>query len=291
MKTYDRKFWKYIDYNITGDFLIKLLYRDNVVIWFFQKIFVKKFLTNIAWKIADMKVSRKLIKWFVKKNCVDMSEYPEDFYKTFNEFFYRKINLKNRPLAQDPAAIISPADGCVLGFTDIWKNKLFIKNDYFDLHQLLLDKELYEEFENCSCVIIRLTPRDYHRFHFPIDWNILLERNIEWKYYSVSKYAFIKKANILSQNKRFLTLINNEKMWNVVFIQVWATFVWSIIHNHLQTQNVLKWNEYWYFKFWWSSIVLLFRKWTVSISKDILENTQNWIETYLRMGEEIARVV
>ena len=53
-------------------------------------------------------------------NAAEFAEAPESF-KSFNEFFYRKLKPAARPIDPDPAAAVFPADGRHLGFEDFSK--------------------------------------------------------------------------------------------------------------------------------------------------------------------------
>ena len=45
-------------------------------------------------------ISTKHISKFIKCNSIDMKEYPKKKYKSFNDFFSRKIDLTKRPFSK-----------------------------------------------------------------------------------------------------------------------------------------------------------------------------------------------
>ena len=55
-------------------------------------------------------ISKCLIKGFVKNNHIDMSEYEKKNYKSYNEFFSRKIKEGKRPFPEDKTILGSPCD-------------------------------------------------------------------------------------------------------------------------------------------------------------------------------------
>jgi phosphatidylserine decarboxylase len=65
--------------------------------------------------------------------------------------------------------------------------------------------------------------------------------------------------------------------------------VGSIIETFQPKTLVQKGQEMGYFAFGGSTIVLLIDKSKINIDKDILNNTKNKIETYVKMGESIGR--
>ena len=98
-------------------------------------------------------------------NPADFLEPPSS-YKSFNEFFFRKLKPEARPIAASP--VVFPADGRHLGFSDISKiDSFFVKGQTFDLPALLGDSALAAKYAHGSLVLSRLCPVDYHRFHFP----------------------------------------------------------------------------------------------------------------------------
>lgn len=63
---------------------------------------VLKFITSptiskIGGAYMDSKISTRHIKGFVKNNGIDMSQYEKAEYKSFNEFFTRKILAEKLP--------------------------------------------------------------------------------------------------------------------------------------------------------------------------------------------------
>ena len=68
-------------------------------------------LSALAGRFLSTHISRRLITPFIRSNGIDMRDYPADNYRSFNEFFHRRIRDGARPLAPDPNALISPADG------------------------------------------------------------------------------------------------------------------------------------------------------------------------------------
>jgi len=94
-------------------------------------------------------------------------------YKTFNQFFYRKLKPGARPVAEpeNPLAITSGAD-CRL---TVWESidtakEFWVKGQNFNIHNLIKWDEISDlpEFKDGACMaIFRLAPQDYHRFHSP----------------------------------------------------------------------------------------------------------------------------
>jgi len=146
---------------------------------------------------------------------------------------------------------------------------------------------LYKTFKEGSLIIVRLCPTDYHRFHFPASGTVISHRKIEGDLYSVSPIALRKKIELLCLNKREITLINTPEFGKIIYSEVGATMVGSIIQTYTHNK-VNKAQEKGYFKFGGSTVVLIFEKNKIKIDKDFLENTQNGLETAVLMGNQIA---
>ncbi|HAO95080.1 MAG TPA: phosphatidylserine decarboxylase, partial [Verrucomicrobiales bacterium] len=120
--------------------------------------------------------SRALVAPFIKEFGLDASEFadPQESFKSFNEFFIRKLKPEARPFDPDPEAVTFPCDGRHLGFPNISEiTSVFVKGQRFSLASLLGASELSNRFARGSLVLSRLCPTDYHRFHFPDSGRVL----------------------------------------------------------------------------------------------------------------------
>ena len=88
-----------------------------------QHLLPKKRLTLLAGRIAGAKggaATTRLIRWFVRKYGVDMTQAANPdvgSYASFNDFFTRPLRDGARPLAD--AAFICPVDGAISRFGTI----------------------------------------------------------------------------------------------------------------------------------------------------------------------------
>ena len=89
-------------------------------------------------------------------------------YRSFNDFFTRRLKPEARPINPSQEVLISPADGKILAFADINPEQLFqVKHLTFSLDELLGSQALAQSYRGGVYLVIRLAPPDYHRFHFP----------------------------------------------------------------------------------------------------------------------------
>lgn len=299
--TLDNEPIKYIDRN-SGETLIEKVPAEKFMKFLYTNPFGKanldvlikrKTLTSIYGKIMDSPMSKKKIKKFVEDYDIDMTESEKtvDEFKTFNEFFCRKLKKSARPINQDKNSIISPADGKILVFSKISDiDGLYIKGIKFELKKFLNDDKLENEYRNGSIAIIRLAPSDYHRVHFPYDGKISKSKLINGVYYSVSPIAHKSVPNIFWENKREISKLSTDKIGDILIIEVGATMVGGIHQSYISDSYVKKGNEKSYFYFGGSTVILIFKENSITFDTDLLENTKKKLETKIFMGEKIAKI-
>ena len=61
------------------------------------KILVCKFVSNLGGWYMNSSLSKHRIDSFIKENQIDMSQYEQKEYTSYNDFFTRKIKLGKRP--------------------------------------------------------------------------------------------------------------------------------------------------------------------------------------------------
>ena len=77
--------------------------------------------------------SAKKIDPFIKDYRIDRSEFAEDGFDSFNDFFIRKLKPARRPIVGDPHRLAMPADGRYLVFPDLSEaDGFYVKGQYFD---------------------------------------------------------------------------------------------------------------------------------------------------------------
>ncbi|KAF7309803.1 hypothetical protein MIND_00352200 [Mycena indigotica] len=158
-------------------------------------------------------------------------------YKTFNEFFYRKLKPTARPVdhADDPLSICSAADCRLTVYNTVDLAKQFwIKGREFTVPNLLgVDAGSNEAttFDGSSLAIFRLAPSDYHRFHCPIDATVGEITHIPGQYYTVNPQAVNEQGfDVFTANTRsVLYLTHTATGLPVAFVAIGALLVGSIV--------------------------------------------------------------
>lgn len=242
--------------------------------------------SKVAGWFMDRKVSSFAINRFVKKNNIDVKEYEERKYKSYNDFFTRKIKEEVRKIDKNKKSLISPCDSKLTAYEINDKSIFKIKDSYYKIEDLLKNKKLAEKYKNGLCLIFRLCVDDYHRYCYIDDGKKDKNTFIKGVLYTVRPIA-LENYNIYKENSREYTILHTENFGDIVQIEVGATIV-GRIKNHHQEYEFTKGEEKGMFEFGGSTIVLLIEKDKVNIDKEIIDNTKDGYETIVKIGEKIG---
>lgn len=286
----DRKTRNLEKEKVYGEFFIKLLYQHKAL---FSKILTPllPFLSKIYAKFSKSKFSTRKIPHFIKIFNIDTNEFVKkvENFDSFNDFFCRKI--KKRTFEKQENILIMPADGRYLVFPDLSKCEgIVVKGAKFAMEDFLQDAALAKKFEEGSMAICRLAPCDYHHFHFPCSATPKESNTINGNLFSVNPLALRQNIQIFCENKRMLTLLDSKKFGEIVFVEVGATFVGTIVQTFAPNVLHKKGEEKGYFSFGGSSIVMLFEKNKIVFDQDLVENSAKFLETKGCFGESLAKI-
>ena len=284
MKIYDRKTKTYEDIVQYGAGKLDFLY-NNPVGRIFLGIAVSPFVSNIYASKNAKKSSVKKIPAFIKEHNIDMSDFEDREYKSFTDFFTRKIRYGKRPVDMTPGALISPADSKLLVYEIEKDTSMRIKGRTYTADEILGDPENAKEFAGGYALVFRLTVDDYHRFCYPDKGCLISKRFIKGKLHTVSPVS--KKHKIYMENTRLVNLLKTEKFGTIAYIEVGAMLIGRIVDNG--TDVFEKGQEKGYFEPGGSTVILLVKN--VEIDKDIMEQSASGIETKVRYGERIGRAL
>lgn len=240
-----------------------------------------------GWRM-DQPGSRKKIAPFIQKYAVNTDEFAaaSSDFRTFNEFFYRKLKPGARPIASGGTVAVFPADGRHLAIQDLTAaDTFYIKGQRFNLERFLGSRELADEFEGGALLISRLCPVDYHRFHFPVAGSVSPGVLLKGSLRSVSPLALRQNLSILWENRRVLTEIDSSEFGKVLMLEIGATCVGGIHQTYLSGSSLSKGAEKGYFSFGGSCVVTVYRKGAIQFDHSLLEHSAIGREVYARMGD------
>ena len=273
---------------VLGQSWLKWAYQCAGHGFFETLVFRSSWLSRIMGMYCDLRLSRRRIRTTIAELEIDIEEFHDavDSFRTFNEFFTRRLNLELRPFDPSPETIISPADGRVLVYPRLERDRCVpVKGRAYSADDLLAGDA--GRFHGGAIAVIRLCPADYHRFHFPCSGRIIENRQINGHYHSVNPLALALGVNVFPENKRAYSTLKTEGAGRVVIMEIGAFGVGSIAWTY-HGDNVEKMGERGFFKFGGSSIVLLFEPDRVVFAADLVAHSAEGHETLVRVGETIA---
>lgn len=235
--------------------------------------------------LQNLPSSKKKVLPFIKDFDVDASEFldPVESYRSFNDFFIRKLKPSARPLSTAP--FVAPADARYLGYQTLTEETVTIKGQTFDLNALFQDEALANQFRGGSLIMARLCPSDYHRFHFPAECLPGEAKLINGFLYSVNPIAIGQKLSIFWENKRKLTLLETKDLGQIAYFEVGATNVGSIHETYTPHVPAAKGDEKGYFSFGGSSLLVFLKPGAIRLSQDLIDATNAGYELKCLMGQ------
>ena len=266
--------------------LLRVLY-DTTGGRMFLGILTAPLLSKIAGAFMDSRFSKPLIKPFIKRSGIDMSQFEERKFRSYNDFFTRKVKPGKRQPDLDPNHLISPCDSKLTVYHIDRRSIFRIKGSHYRISDLLCNKFMSDRFSGGLCLIFRLEVDDYHRYCYIDDGFKTENTYIKGELHTVNPIA-LGRYNVYKRNCREYTLIHTDHFGDVVQVEVGAMLVGRIC-NHHGTAAVRRGQEKGKFEFGGSTIVMLLEKGAAEIDRDILKNSSEGIETVVKYGEKIGR--
>ena len=246
-----------------------------------------RWVSRLAGAFLSTPLSKGFIKSFIQKNGIDMSQFEEVTYRSYNEFFSRKIKPEARPTDMDPKHLISPCD-CKLTPLSIGEDTVFtLKHTPYTVSSLLKNEELAGRFRGGTALIFRLCVDDYHRYCYTADGEKTEQVRIPGAFHTVNPIAndFFP---IYKENTREYCLLDTDAFGQILVMEVGALLVGRIVNHQSGIARVTRGTEKGYFQFGGSTIVMLLPPNAAAIDQDILEASQKGLETVVRYGEKIG---
>jgi phosphatidylserine decarboxylase len=124
-------------------------------------------------------------------------------FKSVHDCFIRELKPGARPVAPDPALLVSPCDGLVVGMGDIQGTELIQAKGFpYTLEDLLGDPALVRLYRNGRYVTLRLSSGMYHRFHAPHDCRVEQVNYISGDTWNTNPIALKRVERLYCKNER-----------------------------------------------------------------------------------------
>lgn len=210
-----------------------------------SKLLGRALLVPISWipisrlygRITRLRRPRWLALWmirrFQKSYAIDMAEFqgqPED-YGSLAEFFLRPLDPQKRPLNADDSCILAPADGRLSELELVEGDAATqVKGWTYPLSLLLAEK--IDPASRWYVATIYLSPRNYHRFHYPVPGRISGTFHGGTRLFPVNDFSVNRVRRLYIRNERVVTRFALRGA-AVYMVAVGATFVGSIGMKYL----------------------------------------------------------
>lgn len=253
------------------------------------KLLIGRGLSQAAGRVLSSPVSRPLIAPFIRKNGIDLTDYAEEDYSCFNDFFCRRIRPERRPLPADPAELMAPCDGLLSAYRITDGMVLPIKQSRYSVSDLLGMDAAARRFRDGVCLVFRLCVDNYHRYCYVDNGqkgpNVFLPGVL----HTVRPIA-LESVPVFVRNCREYTIMETAHFGTVAQIEIGALLV-GRIDNREGAGPIRRGEEKGRFLYGGSTVVLLLEKDRVSFDEALFTATANGIETPVVLGQVLGRAV
>lgn len=254
----------------------------------FMKFLALPVFSKLSRLFLGSRFSAAFVPRFAERNDIDIFDYENREYNSFNEFFIRRIKPGRRRIDAGKNIIVAPSDGKVSAYEITNSSTFVVKNSVYTVESLLRDSKLAKRYQGGTALIIRLTPDDYHRYCYCTDGIKSHDREIHGMLSTVNP-VINKYIPVYKENSRKYCMIRTKELGDVIQMEVGAMLVGRISNLHTYSRRlVLKGEEKGYFEFGGSTIILLLEKGKAAAAEDLLLNTSEGFETKVLQGETIA---
>ena len=249
------------------------------------KILCQPSISVLAGRFLDSGASLPLIRPFVRKNHIDLSDFESDF-SCFNDCFARKIKPGRRVFAEAGSALCAPCDGLLSAYRISDRTVLGVKQSRYTITDLLQDEALADRFTDGLCLVFRLCVNHYHRYAYFDDCKKGENIHIPGILHTVRPVA-LRAYPVFVQNSREYTVMETAHFGTAVQIEVGALLVGKIHNLHGAGEHV-RGEEKGCFYYGGSTIILLLEKGSVDPAFAVRNALGTGREIPVQMGQVIG---
>jgi phosphatidylserine decarboxylase len=234
--------------------------------------------------------SARKIEPFIRKHDIDMSEFEPVKYRSYAEFFERRFLPGKRSFPSAPHEMGAFAEARYFGWEKLTENQRFpVKGHSLNAQELLGGVDRARPFVGGPILLVRLAPVDYHHVHYPDDGTTLEHDRLGYRLWTVNRNALQNQPDILLRNERYINILMTANFGRVGFVEVGALSVGRIVQVHPIEKPFSRGEEKSIFRFGGSAIVVFGEPGAWRPAEDVVEKTSAGTETFLRLGEVVAR--
>lgn len=255
---------------------------------FIVSLLVHPCISKLGGRLLSTRLSALAVPIFVRANNIDLSQFENRRFLSYNDFFTRKIKPGYRKIDMQDNHVIAPCDSKLSVYPVTGSAAFEIKNTKYTVSQLLRDAKLAKQYEGGYICIFRLSVEDYHRYCYIDDGIQTRSRYIQGVLHTVNPVAN-DVYPIYKENSRAYSILKSEHFGRVLMMEVGALLVGKIV-NYKSGCSVRRGEEKGRFEFGGSTVILLFEKNRIVPDTGILNNTAAGFETQVRLGECFGKI-
>ena len=242
----------------------------------------------VAGAFMSSRFSRAAIKPFIRSNSIDMTDFEEREFNSFNDFFTRRVKDGTRPIDVEPSALVAPCDANLAVYPVTETAQFAIKHTRFSTASLLANEKAARRFAGGYALVFRLAVDNYHRVCFFDNAEKSRSRFVAGELHTVQAIACENGYDIFARNCRSVSYLRTENFGGAAMVWVGALMVGRIVEARPERCAVKRGEEAGYFEFGGSTVVLLLQKDRAEIDPDILAASARGLETCVKYGERIG---
>lgn len=248
------------------------------------RVIRSRWVSRLMGAYMDSRFSKGRVKKALQ-NGIDMEGVEETSFPNYNALFTRRRKEGTYPFSEDPSHFCSPADSRLTVYPLKDGTVFPVKLSPYTAAELLDSAEEGAHFRDGYAFVFRLCPEDYHRYAFFDGGRLLSSRFVQGTFHTVNPVA-LAKLPVFHRNCRNVSILETENFGRCAYVEVGAMMVGKIV-NHGQ-EAFARGEEKGYFAFGGSTVVVLVGKDVLTPCEDIVKNSDQGIETYVRAGETVA---
>ncbi len=249
----------------------------------FLKLLTSRPLSRLGRAFMRSPLSRSKVKSFIQNNSIDMAEFEDRRFSSFNDFFTRKLKPGARDIAP-PERFICPCDSALSAYEITPELTFFIKGAPYSVSTLLGGDEAASDFSGGSCLIFRLRVEDYHHYHYFDDGRTVKPPvAIDGVLHTVNPIS-LGRYNFFHQNSREYTIVDTVHFGRAAYCEIGAMMVGRIVN--FENKDFCGGDEKGYFEFGGSTVVVLLDR-NHRINDRFYKNTADGIETEVKFGQPL----
>jgi phosphatidylserine decarboxylase len=283
---------------VYGGKFIQALYQNKIGRFFEWFLSTTPYPSKLVGEYYQSSYSQKDIASFIEKYKIETNQFKKgnkkgvnfsDTFNSFDDFFIREFKEGERPFAAESKTMPAFAEARYFATESLHDVIKFpVKGNFLKLHDLLPIPEA-DLFLRGPMFVARLCPVDYHRYHYPDSGKTLKSYRRTGALHSVSPIALRYLPKVFLRNERRISILETKNFGRLAYIEVGALFVGAIDQTANEKNEFQRGQQKGQFHFGASTVILLGEKDRWTPSEDILDHSYNGIETFVKLGDAVAR--